>query len=70
MSDKHLVDTVLSGDTHAFGLIIKNTERLVAQIVFKMISNPEDRKDLAQDIYLKTYKSYPISNFNQNFPPG
>ena len=63
MSDKHLVDTVLSGDTHAFGLIIKNTERLVAQIVFKMISNPEDRKDIAQDIYLKTYKKLPYFKF-------
>lgn len=57
MSDKHLVDKVLSGDTHAFSLIIKNTESLVAQIVFKMISNPGDRKDIAQDIYLKAFKN-------------
>ena len=61
--DKHLVDSVLGGNTHAFGLIIKNTERLVTQIVFKMISNQEDRKDIAQDIYLKTYKKLPIFKF-------
>jgi RNA polymerase sigma-70 factor (ECF subfamily) len=54
--DKHLVKKVLNGDTHAFGLIIKSTERMVAQIVFKMISNPEDRKDIAQDVYLKAFK--------------
>jgi len=47
----------LSGDTTAFAQIIKNTEALVAQIVFKMISNPDDRKDIAQDIYLKIYKN-------------
>ena len=63
MYDKQLVDTVLNGDNHAFGLIIKNTERLVAQIVFKMISDPEDRKDIAQDIYLKTYKKLPTFKF-------
>lgn len=63
MHDKRLVDSILSGDTHAFGLIIKNTERLVAQIVFKMISNPEDRKDIAQDIYLKAYKKLPHFKF-------
>jgi RNA polymerase sigma factor (sigma-70 family) len=55
--DKHLVDKVLGGDAQAFGIIIKNTERLVGQIIFKMISQPEDRKDMAQDIYLKVYHS-------------
>ena len=50
------MNKVLDGDTSAFETIIKNTEGLVAQIVFKMISNTEDRKDIAQDIYLKTFK--------------
>jgi RNA polymerase sigma factor (sigma-70 family) len=60
-TDKDLVDKVLGGNTGAFGLIVKNTERLVAQIVFKMIPAPEDRKDLAQDIFLKAYRS--LSSF-------
>jgi RNA polymerase sigma-70 factor (ECF subfamily) len=54
--DKHLVASVLAGDARAFGTIVRNTEKLVAQIVFKMIPVEEDRKDLAQDIYLKAYK--------------
>ena len=54
-SDQYLVDKVLGGDTNAFGVIIRNTEGLVAQIVFKMINNTEDRKDIAQDVYLKAY---------------
>ena len=56
-SDKYLVAKVLSGNTAAFATIIKNTEHLVAQIVCKMIGNSEDRKDLAQEIYLKVYKN-------------
>ena len=56
LTDQQLVNIVLSGDTNAFGAIIKKTERLVAQIVFKMIKNTEDRKDIAQDIYLKAFK--------------
>jgi RNA polymerase sigma-70 factor (ECF subfamily) len=55
-TDKYLIEKVLSGKTALFSTIIKNTERLVAQIVFKMIANNEDRKDIAQDIYLKTFK--------------
>lgn len=54
-TDQYLISKVLSGDTNAFGNIIKATERLVAQIVFKMIANAEDRKDIAQDIYLKAF---------------
>lgn len=56
-TDKYLVDKVLGGDQVAFTSIIKNTEGLVAQIVFKMISTPGDRKDIAQDIYLKIFKN-------------
>lgn len=51
-----MVGKVLSGDTGAFKLIMKNTEGLVVQIVFKMIPGSEDRKDIAQDIYLKAFQ--------------
>jgi RNA polymerase sigma factor (sigma-70 family) len=57
IDDKRLVDRVLRGDVAAFGLIIKQTERLVTQIIFKMINHVEDRKDLVQDIYLKAFNS-------------
>lgn len=53
--DKDLVNHVLRGDHAAFALIIKNTEALVASIVYKMIPGPEDRKDIAQDVYLKAF---------------
>jgi RNA polymerase sigma factor (sigma-70 family) len=63
LTDRELVEKVLSGDTDTFAAIIKNTEVLVAQIVFKMVENKEDRKDLAQDIYLKAYKNLPGFRF-------
>ena len=54
-ADQQLIEKVLRGNTNAFSAIIKSTEKLVAQIVFKMINNPEDRKDIAQDVYLKAF---------------
>lgn len=59
--DKLLVKRTLSGDRHAFAQVIKNSERIVAHIVIKMMKNNEDRKDIAQDIYLKVYKK--LSSF-------
>jgi RNA polymerase sigma-70 factor (ECF subfamily) len=55
--NQHMVDKALCGDTSAFRTIMKNTEGLVAQIIFRMIPYSEDRKDIAQDIYLKTFKN-------------
>lgn len=55
LSDNQLVEQVLGGNNSAFANIVQQTEGLVAQIVFKMIPNPEDRKDIAQDIYLKAF---------------
>jgi RNA polymerase sigma-70 factor (ECF subfamily) len=59
-TDRYWIDKVLGGDTNAFASIIQNTEGLVTQIVFKMISRAEDRKDIA----------YPDSGINRNFRPG
>jgi len=56
-SDRQLVRNVLSGDSQSFEQIIKNTEGLVAQIVFKLIADPEDRRDISQDVYLKVYRN-------------
>ncbi len=56
LTDQTLVEKVLRGETSTFSIIIRNTERLVAQIVFKMIPNIEDRKDIAQDVYLKAFQ--------------
>ena len=62
-TDRHLVERVLSGETNVFGIIIKNTENLVAKIVFEMIASEGDRKDIAQDVYLKAYQKLPGFKF-------
>ena len=62
-TDRHLVERVLNGDTGAFGIIVKNTENLVARIVFDTIPGVGDRKDIAQDIYLKAYQKLPTFKF-------
>ena len=62
--DRILIEKVLAGDAAAFGTVIKNTEGLVVQIVYKMVSNREDRKDISQEVYLKAYKN--LSSFRSD----
>jgi RNA polymerase sigma factor (sigma-70 family) len=59
--DQLLVYKVLHGNTEAFETIIKNTERLVTQIVLKMVQHADDRKDLMQDIYFNAFQK--LSSF-------
>lgn len=54
-ADKELIKRVLAGDNRAFGAIIQQTEKLVTQIIFQFVREEEERKDIAQEIYLKVY---------------
>lgn len=56
-TDQQLVAQVLGGNTAAFGLIVRRTEGLVTQLVFKLIRHPADRPDIAQEVYLKVFKN-------------
>ena len=51
------VDQILAGDPNAFKQLVKDYERLVGQVVFRMIPNETDREDLCQDIFVKVYRN-------------
>jgi RNA polymerase sigma factor (sigma-70 family) len=57
LTDRQLVDKVLGGEMQAFSALIGMTEGLVARIVYQLIRNEEDRKDVAQDVYVKVYQN-------------
>lgn len=57
LTDQQLVAQVLGGNAAAFGQVVRRTEGLVTQMVFKMVRHPADRPDLAQEVYLKVYKN-------------
>ena len=63
-TDQYLVDEAIKGNHQAFGQIIRQTEGLVAQIVFKMIPAPGDRQDIVQDVYLKAFRNLGGFKFN------
>lgn len=61
LSDKVIVTNILNGKIQDFAVVVKNTEKLVTQIVRKMTTNEDNQKDLIQDIYLKAYQN--LSSF-------
>ncbi len=63
LSNKVFVTNILSKKIQDFAVVVKNTEKLVTQIVRKMTANEDDQKDLVQDIYLKAYQNLSFFQF-------
>lgn len=57
VDDRELVARICDGDRDAFKLLVERFERLVFHIVGRMLSDRQDQEDVAQEIFLRIYKS-------------
>lgn len=65
MSDKekHLLRMAKSGDVEAFEQLIEGYQRKIFNIAFRMLGNYDDAGDMAQEVFIRMYKS--ISSFKE-----
>jgi RNA polymerase sigma-70 factor (ECF subfamily) len=52
-----LVERILAGDQYAFEQLVRDYQKLVSHIVFRMIANPADREDICQEVFMRVYKN-------------
>lgn len=50
-----LIEKAKSGDAKAFEALIINYEKLVYNVIYRMMGNPEDTYDLSQETFIKVY---------------
>lgn len=59
--DKNQIDILVQraqqGDEEAFGTLILASEKLIYNIALRMMNNPEDAKDISQDVFIKAFKN-------------
>jgi RNA polymerase sigma-70 factor (ECF subfamily) len=55
--DRALVDAVLSGDSDAFQLLVEREARLVIGVCTRILRDPAEAEDVAQEAFLKAYAS-------------
>ncbi|MDH7444439.1 RNA polymerase sigma factor [Aquimarina sp. 2201CG14-23] len=60
-SDQYYIEQVLGGDTNAFSFLVERYQNLVYTVVYRMIRNNEEAEEVAQDAFIKAYKS--LSNY-------
>lgn len=56
-TDAELVASTLAGDRAAFDIIVERHRRQVYQLCFRFVSNHEDASDLAQDVFVRAFRS-------------
>ena len=57
LEDNHYIKQTREGDMQAFGLLIQKHQRLVYTLALRMLKNPEEAQEAAQDTFVKVYQS-------------
>ncbi|MFD2565347.1 RNA polymerase sigma factor [Aquimarina rubra] len=56
-SDQYYIKQVLEGDTNAFSVLVERYQSMVYTVAYRMIRNKEEAEEVAQDAFVKAYKS-------------
>lgn len=56
-SDQYYINQVLEGQVNAFSVLVERYQGLVYTVVYRMVKNKEQAEEVAQDSFIKAYKS-------------
>ncbi|AXT63298.1 sigma-70 family RNA polymerase sigma factor [Aquimarina sp. AD10] len=56
-SDQYYIDKVLEGEVNAFSILVERYQGLVYTVVYRMVKNKEHAEEIAQDSFIKAFKS-------------
>jgi RNA polymerase sigma-70 factor (ECF subfamily) len=63
MSDREidllLVERVRGGDKQAFGLLVDKYRRKLLRLLSRMVRDPDEIEDIAQETFIKAYRALP-----------
>jgi len=57
--DQQLVERAQRGDKHAFGLLVSKYQRKLARLLSRLIRDPAEVEDVAQEAFIKAYRALP-----------
>lgn len=64
-SSESLVARILDGEKSAFEQIVDEHERTIFNLVYRMVHNYEDAKDITQSVFIKAYEN--LHSYNPSF---
>ena len=57
--DLQLVERVRAGDKQAFGLLVEKYRRKLLRLLYRMVRDPDEIEDIAQETFIKAYRALP-----------
>jgi RNA polymerase sigma-70 factor (ECF subfamily) len=55
ITDQHLIERVLGGETEAFGTLVHRWERHIYGLTLRMLGHSEDARDATQETFISAY---------------
>lgn len=65
--DEELLKKAIKGDTKAFERLIINYEKLIYNVCYRIMTNPDDARDVSQEVLIKIYKNISKCNDIKTF---
>ncbi|AZR73789.1 hypothetical protein BBF96_10565 [Anoxybacter fermentans] len=56
VSDKELIEMFKKGEEKAFEEIVRRYQKKVYNTIYRILGNPEDANDLAQEVFIRVYR--------------
>ena len=66
-NDNQLIERILNGDQYAYGQLVDQYKDLVFTLALRMLRNREEAEEVAQDAFIKVYKSLDKFKGNSKF---
>ena len=66
-SDQHVIEQILQGDRLAYALVVDRYKNLVFTLALRMLKNREEAEEVAQDTFVKMFKSLAKFKGNSKF---
>lgn len=62
-----LIRAIQAGDHNAFESLVNRYQRQVANLIYMSMGNRDDVEDIAQEVFIRVYRSLPKFKFNSSF---
>lgn len=67
MDDQHYIKMILGGNVSAYADLVNKYKDMVYTLALRVVKNPEDAEEIAQDAFVKAYRALPDFKENAKF---